>query len=169
MRKHMLLAFFLIAGTSLFAQKIKDGETVDLDGLQASIRVVNKETVSIGGASFDRYKVVGSVKNSSGNALAIRLKSYPDLSSIGADKLVEFNCINATGARLTSKKLEVRMAAHTVNVTYPSKDKDGKFMNAVLPAVPVGYYLDAGQTVENDAIFIVPAGEELNVNVRKIK
>ncbi|MNE30631.1 hypothetical protein D3C80_1241610 [compost metagenome] len=60
------------------------------------------------------------------------------------------------------------MAAHQINVTYLTKDKDGKLINSMI-MVPAGYFLDPGQTVENDAIFIVPKGETPQVSVRLLK
>lgn len=154
--------------SGLYAQQIKDGETVDLNGLAVTFRIVNKETVDVKGQSFDRYKVVGSVKNTTEKSFNVRLKAYPDPASITGGRIAELNCINATGAKLTSKKMDVNMAAHQINVTYLTRDKDGKLINSMI-TVPAGYFLDPGQTVENDAIFIVPKGETPQVSVRLLK
>ena len=109
--------------------------------------------------------MLASVKNNTGKSFNIRLASSLDLSAISSSKIVELDCINATGARLTSKKVQVAMKSHLINVTYPTKDKDGKAVTAVLP-VTAGYYFDQGQVIENDAIFIVPTGETPQVTVR---
>lgn len=155
-----------IAGLSQ-AQQIKDGETVDLDGIAVTFNIVNKEPVDVKGQAFDRYKVTASAQNNTGKGISIRLTTFPNPASIGGGKIVELNCINATGARLTSKKLEVSMATHQIKVTYLAKGTDGKLGNSEM-TVPAGFFLDAGQKVQNDAIFIVPKGETPQVNVRKV-
>ncbi|KQM78780.1 hypothetical protein ASE74_12505 [Pedobacter sp. Leaf216] len=161
-----LLPLLAIASVSK-AQQIKDGETVNLNGIAVTYSVVNKEKLTIKDQDFDRYKVLASVKNNTGKSLNIRLSNSMDLSGISSSKIVELDCINATGARLTSKKVQVSMKSHLINVTYPTRDKDGKTTTAILP-VTAGYYLDEGQTIENDAIFIVPAGETPKVSVRSL-
>ncbi|MGN7988129.1 hypothetical protein ACTJKC_12360 [Pedobacter sp. 22226] len=162
----ILLPFLAIAFTSN-AQQIKDGETVNIDGIAVTYSVTNKEKLTIKDQNFDRYKVLASVKNNTGKSFNIRLASSLDLTGISNSKIIELDCVNATGARLTSKKVQVSMKSHLINVTYPTKDKDGKAITAVLP-VTAGYYFDQGQVIENDAIFIVPAGEVPQVTVRSL-
>ncbi|ARS41294.1 hypothetical protein CA265_17185 [Sphingobacteriaceae bacterium GW460-11-11-14-LB5] len=161
------LLLFLGLKTTVNAQQIKDGETVNLNGIAVTYTVVNKEKLTIKDQDFDRYKVLASVKNNTGKSFNIRLASSLDLSAIGNSKIIELDCINATGARLTSKKVQVGMKSHLINVTYYTKDKDGKMISAIMP-VTAGYYFDEGQAIENDAIFIVPAGETPQVSVRSL-
>ncbi|GAA4209280.1 hypothetical protein GCM10022289_34500 [Pedobacter jeongneungensis] len=162
----ILLPFLAIASASN-AQQIKDGETVNIDGIAVTYSVTNKEKLTIKDQNFDRYKVLASVKNNTGKSFNIRLASSLDLTGISNSKIIELDCVNATGARLTSKKVQVSMKSHLINVTYPTKDKDGKAITALLP-VTAGYYFDQGQVIENDAIFIVPAGEVPQVTVRSL-
>lgn len=96
--------FFILTlvGIIVNAQKITDGETLELNGLNVTFSVLNKETVEVKGKQYDRYKVSASVKNNSEKSYNIRLTSYPQMAdNIG---IVELDCINATGAKLTSKK-----------------------------------------------------------------
>jgi|GEM_PF-4609999 len=60
------------------------------------------------------------------------------------------------------------MKAQTVNVTYWAYNKDGKYESSVIPIV-ASYYLDAGDSVNDTATFIVPQGEAPNVTVRKLQ
>jgi len=124
----------------------------------------NKESVTIGGKNFDRYKVSATLINNSGKSYNIRLNSAPQV--VSNIELVELNCINATGAKLTSKKLKLNLKPQTVNVTYWSYTKDGKYQSFVIPVV-TGYYLDTGESVNDEAILIVPQGETPDVSVRK--
>lgn len=50
------LLIFLLSFSLTKAQKIADGETVDLNGLAVTFSILNKESVNIGGNNFDRYK-----------------------------------------------------------------------------------------------------------------
>lgn len=111
------LLLFLGLKTTVNAQQIKDGETVNLNGIAVTYTVVNKEKLTIKDQDFDRYKVLASVKNNTGKSFNIRLASSLDLSAIGNSKIIELDCINATGARLTSKKVQVGMKSHLINVT----------------------------------------------------
>ncbi|WP_025145268.1 hypothetical protein [Pedobacter jeongneungensis] len=161
-----LLPFLATVSVSS-AQQIKDGVTVNVNGIAVTYSVTNKEKLTIKDQDFDRYKVLASIKNNTGKSFNIRLASSLDLSGISNSKIIELDCVNATGARLTSKKVQVSMKSHLINVTYPTKDKDGKSITAILP-VTAGYYFDEGQVIENDAIFIVPAGEVPQVTVRSL-
>lgn len=168
MKKSILLALFFafISSTSLNAQKITDGATVDVNGLAVTFNILNKESVNVSGKNFDRYKVSASVTNNSGKSINMRLATAPQIvTNIG---LVEVNCINATGAKLTSKKIDLKPKPHNLNVTYWAYSKEGKYESSVIPVV-AGYYLDPGDTVSDNAIFIVPQGEEPNVSVRKLQ
>ena len=160
----VLILLFAFSFTN--AQKIGDGETVDLNGLAVTFSILNKESVTVGGKAFDRYKVSARAVNNSPKAYNIRLSNAPQIVTNTA--LVELNCINATGAKLTSKKLDLKMKAQNVNVTYWAYTKEGKYQSSVVPII-ASYYLDIGDSVDDNAIFIVPAGEQPNVSVRKLQ
>lgn len=160
------LTAFTFLGNLLSAQKISDGQTIDINGIAVTFNILNKESVESGGKSYDRYKVSASIKNTSDKTYNIRLSAFPQIvSNIG---LVELDCINATGARLTSKKIELKMKAQMINVTYSAYDKSGKFVSSTIP-VTGSYYFDPGDTISDNAIFIVPQGEKPDVSVRSMK
>lgn len=162
----LTLIFAFIFLTPFYGQKITDGATVDVNGLAVTFNILNKESVNVGGKSFDRYKVSATVTNNSGKSINMRLATAPQIvTNIG---LVEINCINATGAKLTSKKIDIKPKPHNLNVTYWAYSKEGKYESSVIPVV-AGYYLDPGDTVSDNGIFIVPQGEEPNVSVRKLQ
>lgn len=148
------------------AQKVKDGETIDFNGLSVTFNILNKESISVGGKDFDRYKVCAKAVNNSQKSFNMRLSSAPQVAS--NITLVELNCLNATGAKLTSKKIDLKLNPQNVNVTYWAYTKDGKYQSFVIPIV-AGYYLDHGDSVNDDAIFIVPKGETPDVSVRSLQ
>lgn len=160
----IFLVILTIAISNLNAQKITDGSTVDLNGLAVTFNINNKESVTVGGKNFDRYKVSATLVNNSGKSYNIRLNSAPQV--VSNIELVELNCINATGAKLTAKKLKLNLKPQNVNVTYWAYTKDGKYQSFVIPVV-TGYYLDSGESTTDEAIFIVPQGETPDVSVRK--
>ena len=85
-----LALLLLFCGTTAIvkAQQIKDGETVNVNGIAVTYSIVNKEKVNIKDQDFDRYKVLASVKNNSGKSFNIRLASSLDLSGISNSKIV---------------------------------------------------------------------------------
>ena len=68
-----------------------------------------------------------------------------------ADNLVQFNCLNATGARLTSKYAVVKAPSY-------EEYRHGHVEK-------IGYAIMPGQTVSVDEIMIVPLNEQLNMQV----
>lgn len=162
----LLFPITVFSGITIQAQKISDGQTVDLNGMAVTFNILNKESIESGGKSYDRYKVSASVKNTTDKAYNIRLSAFPQI--VTNTGLVELDCINATGARLTSKKLELKMKAQMINVTYSAYDKSGKFVTSTIP-VTGSYYFDPGDTISDNAIFIVPQGEKPDVSVRSMK
>jgi len=156
----------LCCGIYAHAQKISDGETVDVNGMKVTFSILNKESIQAGGKSYDRYKVSASVKNTTDKSYNIRLSSYPQI--ISDTGIVELNCINATGAKLTSKKIQLKMKTQLINVTYSAYDKSGKYTTSTIP-VTGSYYFDSGDTINDDAIFIVPQGEKPDVSVRSLR
>lgn len=159
---------FTLCSFGIFAnaQKISDGETVDVNGLKVSFNIMNKESIQAGGKTFDRYKVAASVKNTSDKSYNIRLTSYPQI--VMDTGIVELDCMNATGAKLTSKKIQLKMKTQMINVSYSAYDKSGKSVTNILPVIG-SYYFDTGDTISDDAIFIVPQGEKPEVTVRSLR
>ncbi|MBL1220197.1 hypothetical protein JET18_05065 [Chryseobacterium sp. L7] len=160
------LTAVILLGISVKGQKISDGQTVDVNGMSITFNILNKESVEAGGKPYDRYKVSASVKNSSDKAYNIRLSSFPQI--VSNTGLVELDCINATGAKLTSKKIQLKMKAQMINVTYSAYDKSGKFTTSTIP-VTGSYYFDPGDSISDNAIFIVPQGEKPDVSVRSLR
>lgn len=156
----------LLFGNITSAQKIADGQTIEVNGMSVTFNILNKESIEAGGKPYDRYKVSASVKNTSDKAYNIRLSSYPQI--ISNTGLVELDCINATGAKLTSKKIELKMKTQMINVTYSAYDKSGKFTTSTIPVIG-SYYFDQGDTISDNAIFIVPQGEKPDVSIRNLK
>ncbi|MFY1047426.1 hypothetical protein [Chryseobacterium sp. GP-SGM7] len=169
MKNSFLLLFilsFVSFGNFINAQKISDGENIDVNGMKVTFNITNKESIEVGGKPYDRYKVSAAVQNTSDKSYNIRLTSSPQIvTNIG---IVELDCINATGAKLTSKKIQLKMRTQMINATYSAYDKSGKFMTNILPVIG-SYYFDSGDTINDNAIFIVPQGQKPDVTVRSLR
>jgi hypothetical protein len=81
--------------------------------------------------------------------------------------LAKYDCINATGARLTSKTGSVTAKPMYVTARVNTKDAAGKSV-VENQKVQIGYYLGVGETVSDNVIFIVPLNEKPDVRVRLI-
>jgi hypothetical protein len=77
--------------------------------------------------------------------------------------LVQFNCLNATGARLTSKSATIRAVACNVLALVDDKVPGNNKTVQNKRFVQIGYWIKPGQTISADAIMIVPLNEPLNM------
>lgn len=166
MKNYFILLFsFQLPLFFVSAQKITDGESVDVNGLSVTFNILNKEAITVGGKEFDRYKVSAKLVNNTQKAIMSGLvmlrSSFPAIHQwkLTALMLQELNL---------HQKIDLKLKPQNVNVTYWAYTKDGKYQSFVIPIV-AGYYLDSGDSVNDDAIFIVPKGESPNVNVRSLQ
>ena len=140
---------FLFAFHDVNAQHLEEGQPIEINGMEVSYRIVNERAVTVQREEFDRFEIMFTVKNNTGNCFNIRLTKSPDLSAINSGGLVQFFCSNATGAKMTSKKETIGMRQHNIVVTHK-----GQQVNAI-----AGYYFDDGDMRTEKATFIVPKGE----------
>lgn len=71
----------------------------------------------------------------------------------------KFGCVNATGARLTSKSGEVSAKPMFVTAKVSTRDNQGKTI-LENQKVQAGYYIGVEETVQNNVIFIVPLKQQ---------
>ncbi len=145
-------------------QAIADGQTLEMNGFEVSFQVVNQRDIDVQKVTHDRYEVVARVANKTGKGYNIRNSTYPDPNNVVGPVVAQFICRNATGARMTSKKAEVRMATHQLQATYYARNSEGKNVQQKM-LVTAGFFVDPDMVLEEKAIFIVPQGEELDVQV----
>lgn len=74
-------------------------------------------------------------------------------------KLATFNCLNATGARLTAKGTELLPEPHYFNHRWTEKNAEGKTVERS-QSILVGYFLTRGRQRESSIVIIVPPGEK---------
>lgn len=166
-----LLLFLLLGARLVQGQQVVDleeGKPYAYQGLEYGYYITNESSREVKGEDFDRFEVSLTVTNSSGCLKLIPFRSgWTSSSGSASDEflIAEFNCLNATGKRLTAKKGLVNARAWYTDVRVPDEAAKGKYrtINA-----QVGYAIRNGQTITNKIIVIVPRGERPRFNCRTV-
>jgi hypothetical protein len=157
MKKVMFTLLVLVVAYTLHAQQIvelKENTPIQNNGFEYGFMVTNETSKEVKGEDLDRYEVNLFVINKSGGFKLIPFQNSPDLNE-DERAVAIFNCVNATGKRLTSKggKVQAKPLYMQVKVNDGSPYKY-KYTNA-----QVGYGIKNGQTLSSTIIVLVPKGE----------
>jgi hypothetical protein len=151
----LLLCFGIISVNKAIAQQgfpVTDQQPAVVEGLSCGYKIKSLETKAVGDkGDFSRYSISFFVRNVSNRPRILPFR--PGINGMNgvADNLVQFNCLNATGARLTSKYALIKAPPYNV------------YQNGGV--AKMGYGIMPGQTVSVDEIMIVPLNEQLNMMV----
>jgi len=151
----LLICFTVITLNKALAQQgfpVTDQQPVNIEGLSCGYKIKSLETKAVSDkGDFSRYSISFFVKNISDRPRVLPFR--PGINGMNgvADNLIQFNCLNATGARLTSKYAVLKAPPYNV------------YQNGGL--VKMGYGIMPGQTISVDEIMIVPLNEQLNMLV----
>ena len=166
----LTILFFGMTGHSQQVVNLEEGKSYSYNGLEYSYYVSNERSKEVKGEDYERYEINLTVTNNNGCLKLIPLKTSwsggtGSTSSQDDVMIAEFNCINATGKRLTAKKGTVSAKPWYSQVRIPDESTKDKYktINA-----QVGYALRNGQAVTNRIIVIVPKGERPKMNCRII-
>jgi hypothetical protein len=173
MRKTVSLLAIILFGLTLNAQQVvnlEEGKPNAYNGLEYGYYISNERSKEVKGEDYERYEISLTVTNNSGCLKLIPFKSgwtasTGSTSSEDEVMIAEFNCTNATGKRLTSKKGAVSAKPWYSNVRIPDESTKDKYKTI---SAQVGYALRNGQTVTSRIIVIVPKGERPKMNCRII-
>jgi hypothetical protein len=170
MKKATFLLTLLLYIITLYGQEVvnlEEGKPSVLSGLEYGYYIGNESSKEVKGEDYERYEINLTVTNNSGCLKLIPFKAGWSGSTTSEDDIMiaEFNCTNATGKRLTSKKGAVSAKPWYSNVRIPDESARDKYktVNAQL-----GYALRNGQTATSRIIVIVPKGERPKINCRVI-
>ena len=162
------VSFLLLIHVTAYAQMAYDisaDQPAAFNGIEYGFAIRNESKKDMGEkGTFNRYEVTIFASNKSGCTKLF----FPKQTIFGQqnnDLLAQFDCLNATGARLTSKGGTVRAKPFYVPYTTSVKAADGKTVNNTVQ-VQAGYWLRNGETVSSDLILIVPGGEVPRLKVR---
>ena len=171
MKKQIIITvlFALLIGKvcAQSAYQVTDAQPVILNGLTMGYIIKSEEvkTVSDKG-DFSRFSVSFYVTNTSPEEKIILYKHGWNILGNVSDRLAQFNILNATGARFTSKEALINAAPCNVLADIDEKDCATNKITKTKRFVQIGYSIKAGQTFRADAIVIVPLHEKPNVEVR---
>jgi hypothetical protein len=173
MKKTTFLLAILFFGVVLHSQQVvnlEEGKPYAYNGLEYGYYITNESSKEVKGEDYERYEINLTVTNNSGCLKLIPFKagwngSTGSTSNEDDVMIAEFNCMNATGKRLTSKKGTVNAKAWYSNVRIPDESTKDKYKTI---SAQVGYAVRNGQTVTNRIIVIVPKGERPKMNCRII-
>ena len=161
------LVFCLFTGESIVAQNsysITEQSPALAAGLEMGFHIKNEKEKDVGNQGpFSRYAVQFYITNTTAEAKLLMRKQGFTILNDPSPELVRFDITNATGARLTSKR--VSLQASPCNVMAVVEDKDCNSNKTVQNKriVNVGYWIRPGETVRADVIVIVPFNEQPNV------
>lgn len=166
--KKCILFILLLQACNMFAQQayqVSESAPVNVNGLVMGYTIKSEEEKEVGNkGNFSRFSVKFYVTNSTQEAKIILYKEgFNPLGNV-SDQLAQFNCLNATGARFTSKSALIQAAPCNVMALVDDKDAGGKAVKNKR-FVQIGYWLKAGQTFSASAIMIVPLNEKPNMEV----
>ncbi|GAB4018197.1 hypothetical protein GCM10028808_52000 [Spirosoma migulaei] len=150
------------------AYEIAINKPAEINGIEYGYTIRNeckKELSHLG--TFKRYELTVYATNKSG----VTKLFNPRQTSFGVrdqDLLARFDCLNATGAKLTSKTITLRARPTSTSYTASAKNMDGgegKTLSTTLPTQP-SHTFENGETLTNNIVVIVPDGEEPHLQVR---
>lgn len=158
MNKLICISLFLLGSFAVQAQNVLELEedvAKENKGIEYNYTIRNERNED----TYSRYEVTVMATNKSG-CMLIYFKNENDATRSVFDgdpsAIARFECLNATGRRLTSKGANVKAKPFTVPYT----------VNGTTTRVEGGYLLRNGNTVSTDIIVIVPKGERPKFKVR---
>ena len=163
MNKYFLAAL-LFCSKILAAQQyipVTDSVPVVINGLKIGYAIVNEKEKEVGNkGNFSRYSIQFYARNIDKEAKIILFKQ--GISPLGSDvspDLVQFNCLNATGARFTSKGATIRSKPCYVQALVEDQDCATNKTKQNKRSVQIGYCIKAGEAITEKVIVIVPLNE----------
>jgi hypothetical protein len=166
MKANVLFLIFLLLGNISIAQNaydLEEGKPFVLNGIEYGISIKNEQKREFKNEPFTRFELRAYVTNKSGcSKLMLPNKSF--LSTDYQDVVADFDCINATGKRLTAKTAKVRAKELTAPYRFTTKGTDGKDISNTV-SVKVGHMLRNGETISNNFTVIVAEGQRPQMRV----
>lgn len=168
--KKILFLLMIVSSSLVKAQQSKpitEESPLVADGIEYGYFIRNAAVKEVGNKDFSRYEVTFYATNKSECSRIILYDQVISLFESNMKILAKFDCLNATGARLTSKSAEVCAKPAFVNARVNTRDDKGKSITET-QKVQIGYSISIGETVEQNVILIVPLNSKPDVRVRVV-
>jgi hypothetical protein len=166
MKKLYFLFFLFVPFASILAQpanRLTEEAPVTIDGIEYGFTIRRESKKGVGDkGSFSRYEVTIYATNKSGCPRIVWLNNANQNQS--EVELARFDCVNATGYRLTAKSSTVKAQEFQVPVRMPVLDQKGNTVFELRRMV-AGFALVNNETVRENFIVIVPLGEKPDFKV----
>ncbi len=159
--KYTLTLLALLFSFNLFAQELTENEKFNSGGMDFWYKITNAQEKD----DYSRYEVTVFCKNSS-EGMIFKAPVVSSGAYVRYDKYIAtFNCLNATGKRLTSKSAIVELKDLTVPFSDTQKDCVTNKNVTQLRYIKAGSVLNPGETVSRSVIFITPKGEKPSISL----
>ncbi|MFN8242942.1 MAG: hypothetical protein U0X40_02705 [Ferruginibacter sp.] len=137
----------------------------EYNGLKAGYEIRETEPDSKK-SNQSRYKIYFYLTNTSNEAkIMYRNAGFPGHAGPISNNIAQFNCSNATGARLTNKMATMEMQPCLLEATVTDKDcSSGKEVQNSRQ-VNIGYWIKPGETVSKTYPMYVPQNEKPKISV----
>jgi hypothetical protein len=170
MHKYLLtvLLLFALHTNAQQSKDVSEDSSYEAGGLKFGYNILNESVKEVGDkGNFSRYEISFYVTNTGGTAKLILFSAgtFKSDDDYNMQQVAHFDCLNATGARLTSKSATINAKALYVTAREERKNCDGKYVTE-RNKVQIGYYIGAGQTALSKEIIIVPLNEKPKIKVR---
>src|SRR4051812_35842606 len=127
--KKYLLFFTVVISCSARAQQtrsVSEESPLAVDGIEYGYAIKNVSTREVNNKDFSRYEVTLFATNKSECNRVVLFGQNHDEAEDDKKLLAHYDCINATGARLTSKSGEINAKPMFVTARVNTRDKQGK-------------------------------------------
>ena len=159
----LLVSSFITRGQQ--AKPVTEDNPFSSDGIEYGYSIKNVSTKEVSNNNFSRYEVTFYATNKNQCSRILLFGQSMNQLESEMRTLAKFDCINATGARLTSKTCEINAKPMYVVARVSTRDEKGKqvWENQ---KVQVGYFIGVGESVEESVILIVPLNSKPDIKVR---
>lgn len=141
---------------------VPDTAAMTYDGLTVGYRIKSSKEKEVGNkGDFSRYSVEFYIVNNTYEAKIFLYNQGWQIANDVSPYVVQFDILNATGARFTSKMVQLQLAPCEVLGIVQDKntDKDKNSKSGNKQFVKIGYWIRPGETIRTSAVLIVPLNE----------
>ncbi len=171
--KILLLLIFHCFSMYAFAQNaitITENQPSNYEGLECGYNIRNEQVKEISKENYARFELTVYITNQSSCPKIVLLNDTFRNSFGGTTDpavFAIFDCLNATGKRLTSKSGSVRANQFFVPTRVTEKNAEGKDVTRTVN-VHAGYILRQGESITDNFIVILPQGERPRMQCRVV-
>jgi hypothetical protein len=169
--KIIFLLIYICFALPIFAQNaitLTENQSSNYEGLECGYNIRNEQLKEISKENYARFELTVYITNQSSCPKIVLLNDTFRNSSGGITDpsvFAFFDCLNATGKRLTSKSGSVRANQFFVPTRVTEKNAEGKDVTRTV-RVQAGYILRQGESITDSFIVILPEGERPRMQCR---